>query len=680
MSASRAHAQAGDSSIVVAAGFTADAYVETRAPVTLTLSRMPAAAEGRLAVVIGNSDMSALFERVGNTLRFRAGAFRLPSGEQEVAVFLVSTNGWQELARLPIRVLTPAGFRQATLSPAMTFNNKGQLAEDHSGTAPAPERATFQDFGATGGFQTTHARGDFIVQTQVNIVGVSNRREALRFSEQAGRASKVDLGDYRVRVEGRGATFTVGQASFGSSRHLINGFGSRGLTLSLRRGIASLSMAALNGSSIVGWDNIAGLNHSDHRLSAAQLGVEFMPQRPGGLRMDVSLLDGSVRPSTGYSTGGVASAERSEGASVQLSGSALADRIRFSGGYASSRYRDGVDPQLDAGENVVGTARRKGARFGELSLGLLQGTRVLGITTSLTANVRHERVDPLYRSLGAYAQADVDQRAIDINGSIDALNLQVSGTRMRDNLDDIASILTTKTHGRAAQLNTSLAQLLRIETAAQFWPTIAIAWNRTRQFGAGIPSNSGFQATHVPDQVSTVRDYGAQWNASRWRVGFRHSRSFQDNRQEGRTAADLSARANALSLGVTAHSALDVGIETAFERQQNHELKQLSRVRRYSLTGDWRVFASTAVSGSISLSRSYDEPMTSDTRNVEGRLELQHQFDLLGSQQSGKRGQLFLRFARQSAHLRSFGDPAFVAPPQESAAWTMSSGFNFRVF
>lgn len=687
LSASRVYAQAGDADVVIAPDFVitpdfgADTFLDARTPIALTFSHMPVADAGRIAVLIGPRDLSALFDRDANTLRFRGGAFRLPSGEQELVVFFVAGAEWRELARFPIKVLTAMGFRQALLSPAMSFNNKGQLAEDHSGTAPAPDRATYQDFGATGGIQSTHARGDWTMQTQVNVVGVSNRREALRFSEQGERASKIDLGDYLVRVEGKGATLTAGQASFGSSRHLINGFGSRGVTLALRRGIASVGVAALNGSSIVGWDNILGLNQRDHRITAAQLGIDFLPQRPGALRVDVSLLDGAVRPFTGYSMGGVVSAERSDGASIQLATALLADRVRFTGGYTTSRYRDGNDAQLDGSDVAVGTlARRKAARFGELSVAILQNSTLLGIATSLNANARHERVDPLYRSLGAYAQADVEQAALDLNGAIDAFNFQVSSTRMRDNLDDVASILTTKTHGKSAQLNAPLAGLLRIETHTQLLPSVTVAWNRTRQFGAGIPENSGFQASHVPDQVSTVWDYGAQWNANRWRFGYRHSRNFQDNRQEGREEADLGARTHALSVGLSVHTTLDVGIEAAFERQQNHELEQRSRVRRYSLTGDWRVFGSTAVSGSISTTHAFDEPMTSDARNIEGRVELQHQFDLLGSQQSGKRGQVFLRFARQSAGLRSFGDPAFIAPPQESAAWTMSSGFNFRVF
>src|SRR5687767_13048549 len=77
-------AQVTDPAIAVTASFAAAEYVASNASISLTLSRWPTHSEGRLAVMIGSQDMSALFDRIGTQLVFRGRGFTLPSGEQTV--------------------------------------------------------------------------------------------------------------------------------------------------------------------------------------------------------------------------------------------------------------------------------------------------------------------------------------------------------------------------------------------------------------------------------------------------------------------------------------------------------------------------------------------------------------------------------------------------------------------
>ena len=57
-----------DSVIVVTPGFSAQEFVPTGAHIALTLSRPPTSAEGTVAVMVGTTDITTLFERRSNQL------------------------------------------------------------------------------------------------------------------------------------------------------------------------------------------------------------------------------------------------------------------------------------------------------------------------------------------------------------------------------------------------------------------------------------------------------------------------------------------------------------------------------------------------------------------------------------------------------------------------------------
>ena len=672
------HAQAPDSAFVISTSFNAEEYVAANAPISIALNRWPAPSEGRLAVMIGSQDMSAVFDRVGAQLVFRGRGFALPSGEQTVGVYLVNGSEWREVARMPIKVLTPHGFKRASLAPSIGLSNKGQLAEGHSGTAPPPARGEYQDFGGTFGLQSTHARNVWTFQSQINLLGVSNRTEALRFGQMGDDAPRFDLSDFVLRLERPGIALSAGHVSFGSSRHLINSFSSRGVTAQLQRGRATLSFAGMNGSSIVGADNLFGMSDSDHRMLSANLGVDVLPSRPGALQVNVAYLDGSVLPNPGFSAGGIVDAETSDGASVHVAGNALAQRLTFAGGYTTTRFSNRPDPELMS--NPIMQGERKGARFGELQLGILQNKRIMIVNTTLTTAFRHERVEPLFRSVAASTQADIEQNTVDLNGSVDAVNFQISHSRTRDNLDDLVSVLTTKSRNASAQFTTPLAALLRMQHGAHWWPMLSVQYARSHQAGVGVPTNSDFQPSHVPDQVSWMRNYAAQWQGSRWRFAYQHNRSRQDNRQVGRERSDLTGRGNTMTVGLTLRSNIDVVLDGALERQENLEFTQLARLWRTGVGVDWRMNDHTTVNAAVSHTKSRDEPQTNESESNDVRLEVSHRFDVWRNNGAAKRGQLFLRFARQGADMLQFGDPALTPISQMRGAWSLASGLNFRLF
>jgi hypothetical protein len=665
--------------IVVAPSFSAERYLPSRTPIALALSRAPEAEE-TIAILIGVADLTALFERRGDQWVYRADILPLPSGDTEVVVYLARATAWNELGRFPLRVLTPRGFTRSTISPAVSVNNKGQLAEGRSEGQAPPQRATFQDLQLATGFQSSQLRDDWLFDTRVTAIGVSNRQEALRFGERGHAAPRFDLSDYLVRVQRGPARFALGNVSHGSNRHLMSGFFSRGATFDVASPAVSLGVGALGGSPTVGWNEPLGFTRPSHRVLGSTIAVELRPERPGALHVDLTLMDGSLQPRAGFGQSALTDAQRSRGAGVQFSASSPQQRVRVNGGASESRFLNPRDPLLD-GDMPTTQVRpmRKRARYLETSVGVLQNVTVGKLpTTNMTAGWRHERVDPLYRSVAAFTRADILSNALDINATIGPIAVQASHVRAGDNLARVPSLLTTNMRVTTMQAAIPFAMLLR--STNRWIPTASYALSETHQAGAGVPVNAGFSAEMVPDQVSTVHDATLQWHGVSWRASYRFNHSFQDNRQAGRALADLSVATHAASVGFSAFQAFDASLDVSTDRQSNLERAARGTVQRLALMANWRPRAGTGLAATFTTSRNADAPRTEQASNNELRLELSHALALGRSAQQGARAQAFVRYARQSSAAARFLEPDFTRTSTSFAAWSVSSGVNFLVF
>src|SRR5262245_59296005 len=92
--------------LTVQASFADKQSIAPDEPIELTIDRSLEAVEGRLAVVVGATDLTDLFVPSARSLKYGAGkSFPLPLGATELAVYLVAPNNdWRELARFPLRV------------------------------------------------------------------------------------------------------------------------------------------------------------------------------------------------------------------------------------------------------------------------------------------------------------------------------------------------------------------------------------------------------------------------------------------------------------------------------------------------------------------------------------------------------------------------------------------------
>src|SRR5688500_2358853 len=673
-----AQAVASDSAtapLTVTPDYAPDGWVDSKQPIGLQLSRPLNAQTERLAVVVGRTDLSALFTVAGTVARYSATTLSLPKGEAEVTAYLVTAGQpWQEIGKFPLRVRLNGGFHKAEVKPGLTLSTTGQVSPD----------ATRTSSGVTvnPALRSTLVRDNGTLELQSNFLAVTHQNHALRFGARGANAPKFDLSDYLVRAQGGRVNVSLGHLSYGANKHLISGFASRGISAGVAMAkIAEVSLAALNGSSIVGWNNPVGLDDGRHRLYGAALKLEGLPHRPGALQLDLSLVQGSQLPVNGFNQNEINDSEKSRGFGFHFGGKIPGDRVTLDAGFAMSRFENPTDPTLSQDVTLVPVkSETKAARFADLSIGLLRDVALSKtIKVNLTAIARHERVDPLYRSLAAAVQANALQNVLELNGGLGPVAVQAAHARSEDNLDDIATILKTFTHVSSLNVGVPVGSLFRTSSPSPFLPQLTYTLSRTRQFAKDLPANSDFAETHVPDQVSDNQSADLQWTMGKWRTGYRYNVSSQDNRQVGREKSDLRNLAHNVSAAVSPITRLDLGATLAFENANNKEFSQKNDTRRIGANVDFRATKDLALSSAVSTTWLSDNPRTSESDNTEMSTELSQNFRLLRSRAERPSGRVFLRYQRQSANNISILE-GVRGDRVSRMNWSLNSGVSLNAF
>lgn len=668
--------------------------VTTDEAIQFDLSRVLENGDGSIAVVIGQADLTSLFTLMDKSLRYDPSTLPLPTGESEVTLYLLSArNEWKELARFTLRVgdEAPTGsrdegttkpqtsaapsaanqpqkrarFDKLDLVPSITLNINSQPAQSNFPGSSRPSRATFTTVNLQASLKSEADRGLFASQTQFDFVGSSFQAEALRFGQLGDAAPQVDLSSYLMQFKIGRVRYQSGHYSFGSNRHLINGFSSRGLMLSLPLGSrGDFALSAMNGTSIVGYGNFFGLDKSRHRLLSATLGIEFLPKRPGGLRVETTGVDAWLQPVNGFSQASVNDAERSRGLGVRLLATDPAQRFRLDTGFARSRFTSPLDPLVAQGLNLepFPTVTRN-ARYLDASYDILRAQPLTkDKSVNLAFGFRTERVDPLYRSLGASTQADKLSNEFSLTGSIGEINTQFSHTRFSDNLNRIPSILRSLTRANTFLVGLPTSSLFAgQDKQSPLWPRVSYSLNRTHQFGAGIPVRGGFEIDpgSIPDQLAMNHTVSADWQIQRWRVGYRFNHSVQDNRQAGRERDDLATLVNGLTIGVSPAASLDLNFDLNTEGAHNRGAGTIDRTVRLAPVINWRMSNNSTLASSVSVRLAGDEADTRQNRNVEADVQWSCQFGVEKDRFRKMRGQFFIRYANRYARSSLFGSRDF---------------------
>ncbi len=656
--------------------------------------------EEKIAVVIGSTDVTNLLAGSANGLRYLPTPFALPVGDTEVTVYLVTNDDeWKELARFPLRVsAAPTSPTAATtnptsqpeseitrkmkLTPSVTLGFKSQAAETHFPDTNKPERPTFLDTTLQASLKGEMKRDKFSSELQFDVAGSSFRNEALRFGVLGNNAPRTDLANYLMQFNVGRSRFISGHTSFGSNRHLINSFASRGLTLSVPVGKRDeFSFAALNGSSIVGFGNFFGLNNRNHQVFSAAWGHEFLKERPGGLRTEVSFLDGSLLPQTGVNQGAITDREKSQGYGLRLIASDKNQRAKLDAGITRSRFTNPPDPLLNQGQPIVPVREViRNAEFIDASYDILKDISVTKLKkATLTAAYHHERVDPLFRSVAASTQADRFNNQWDITGNLDQFNFTLTHQRFNDNLANVPSILKSLTKRSAASLTAPLQAFIGKADKPSLWlPRVGFNYDRVHQYGAAIPVNGGFDIdpSTVPNQLSINQAFTAEWQFTKYRFGYRFNRSSQDNRQTGREIADLYNTINGMTFGYTPNQKVDLNFDVNSERARNVENKRSDQTWRFGFNANLQLTKNTTLSATLSTLNAFDLGQISD--NFTNEFNVQWSWKFLAGQQQFKKfsGQFFIRYA---TFLTRTIDRSFDTNNLTKSN-TLNAGINFTFF
>jgi hypothetical protein len=652
----------------------ADAVIAVQLPTDI------AADAGALRVFIDHRDFTALASmEAPGAIKLHA-ATHWPSGERQVIVYRVNEEKWEEVHRQSVRILTSRGFQQASVGPKVELKVKSQPAEAHYRDASAPTRTDYTDLIGQGGLAWQLRRGSFYHAGAFNFVGASYRNEALRFGELGQKTPKVDLSDYRLDVGAAGLNLTVGHVAYGNHPLLLNQMGGRGATLSYKLGQRfDLSFNSMNGTAIVGYDDLLGYTSPEHRVNGATAGLELIGSRPGALRIEATYLDASLLNQVDFNAGEIPDAETSTGWGLRLSGATPKQRLRADLIWATSRYLNPFDPVLaqDGELQAVRSAQAEG-RSADISVDLLQNSTAVSDSQPLTITVtaHHERVEPLYKTIGTFLSADQELNRGAITTQLGSASLQAQAARQEDNLGDIATLLKTRTDSLNAALLLPLPQWLA-KAGGAWWPQLHYSWQNVHQLVINAPSvdDSGFAASQLPDQANDQHQLSLAWSGGAWNVSYSLSIAEQDNRQLGREHADLRNTAHQLSYGQQLPGGF--GFTLALTRARNFNVEQ--NIANYTTGGSmdvqWRPNDKWSVALNASVNRNDDSLDLARSDADTGFAQVNRSLTLPFN---GHRVpcQVFVRYARQESASR---DNVFDFSTR-AINWTVDAGLSMGLF
>ena len=281
------------------------------------VAKLPPNPRGKIAVLLGNTDITSQIEIDGDELVYRSSLVPLTISEQTLTVYQIpTTDRWNIIATFRISVkpalaqvptstetkpspvttesspsppaspttttppptdtkpapTNPTGTK-FTVTPKFSINLKSQLLETRTPDAGGSPRPTFLNVDFTGGFSTEYQIDKAKLKTKFTIVGTTFQPEALRFGELQARASQIDLSEYAIEFADGDNRFSVGNVCFGNHPFLLSNLCTRGVSGKVKLNqFSDLSFARISSTAIVGFENIFGIERNENTLEGAILG------------------------------------------------------------------------------------------------------------------------------------------------------------------------------------------------------------------------------------------------------------------------------------------------------------------------------------------------------------------------------------------------------------------------
>ncbi len=672
--------------------------VPANAEIELVLNRTLERGE-RIAVTIGQMDVTALFRQRATTYAYDGKRFPLPAGSSIVTVYLVSIGeSWSEIARHALTVqpraadldsgsepgkppTEPGGAKRPTSTdaepksataaiekkteksfkflPSFSISMESQPLQSNFPIDARPEkRATFNDFNLTGSLKAEGKVGNISADSNFDLAGSTFKERTLQFGTLGRKAPDIDLSSYLMNFRVGKAKFSLGHTSFGNNRHLVNSFSSRGLSINIPINKRfDITGGVTNGTSVLGLGNFFGLAKVRHQVQGATFGIEFFPKRPNAMRLEVSGFNGYLQALNNVGERRIVDVERSRGLGLRFIASDKAERFKIEAGYALSRFFNAKDTTLDpTGTAVPVRAVMRSAYYIDSTNQLLKDMKLTKRKSlNLSFIFKLEYVEPLYRSLGASPSADKSTQDYSIDGSFGEITFQAGHRRSNDNLRNIPSILKLLTRQNRFSAALPLSAFIGgTDKPSPFLPRLGYSIDQTNSLGAAIPVNGGFEISPstIPDLSNTNQIASSAWQFRKFNVSYTYSRSYADNRQQGSENKDQLGWVHGVSVGLNPAEIVSFNVGFSFDSQRNVELSQVNRTQNLNLGTTWKPFKNATFSGELSQALAGDAAKTSLTRNVNYSGQFAYSFSLEKSRFRKFGTQAFVRFADAYARNR----------------------------
>lgn len=660
-------------------------WVQTTETLIIRLDGDLVSEKGRIAVFVDKMDLTSQFQQLGSEIHYTPTIIPLTPGQKEITIYFVSEIGlWKEVARISLQVLTESGFESAQFDPFLDINVNSQFVEQRSIDAGPGIRST-PNIGINfqGGFDSEHTKGDFAIRSHTQIVGSSFQREALRFGEKENEANQVELSEYLIEMQKGSSNLQVGHISYGNHPHLLNGVGSRGVHFNYNlMDRAYFSVVSMNATSIVGWDNPVGLYDLDHNITAQTVGVDLLQHEQGKVNLEFTHMNASKKAEGNFNEGQVVDVEESDGLGVRLAAENVFGRMNTNVGFARSTYNNPDDPQLSAGFTLVDVKETTDHAYDfDMTLDIIQNQELFPDQFfSFTTAVKYERVDPLYNSLGASVTADLNTEQYEAIFNLGEIRAQYQHLRTVDNLDDIATILKTKTRGHLVTFALPLPSLIGEPGLPNLWfPNISYVYNNVHQFGVQNAAlfASGFTSpSQIPDQYNRSHVVDANWTGSWWTFTYNFSQSVLDNTQVGREKDDLTVFTNQVSLGtqILDNLSTTVGYGRTESTDENVALVRLTNSIDYSM--NWNFLPNWFFSGNFSFIEETDSSHQAFSYGHTANAQLARQFELPGPGGNPIPGRAFLIYSKQKNFFRD----SSLSSTIDNRVWGINAGFSLSLF
>lgn len=347
--------------------------------------------------------------------------------------------------------------------------------------------------------------------------------------------------------------------------------------------------------------------------------------------------------------------------------------------FARSRYVNPFDPALAQGGELQ-AVKRATASGGQLDLAVdvVQNSKRWSQTQPLTVtfSAHHQRVEPLYKSIGASVSPDRQLNRAALATQFGAAQLQLSGSHQEDNLDDVAAILKTRTDNLAANLALPLAQWFGAGRPS-WWPQASYTLQSVRQRAINAPdtADSGIAASHRPDQSNRSHQAALNFARGAFNVGYTVQRPTQDNRQPGRENADFENLGHQLSFGWRVGEKLNLNLGANTNRNFSRE-KDLTTTTRAGNGGfDWQLLDGVTLAANAGRTLGGESRALASSSNDNAQAQLTWRF---GVPAYGRKmpGQVFVRYVRQQNASRD----ASFGLSTSGASWAWDAGLLLSLF